>query len=292
VIDGLKLMLWGFFKKVVIADRLALYVNAIYDHATTQHGWPLIVATYFFAFQIYCDFSGYTDIAIGAAQVMGFRLMDNFNRPYFAKSVVEFWQRWHISLSSWFRDYLYIPLGGNRVAAPRWCFNIMIVFLVSGLWHGANWTFLAWGALHGVYVIAGVATFTWQRKFFASAPMARIAWSRRWIEAAITFHLVLIGWVFFRAASLSDAGYILSNAFSGLTKASIWSIVTAEYFILSVLFIAFMECVHLIERHGDMRRFLDDKPIAVRWGFYYALILLIANFGMFHNPAQFIYFQF
>ncbi len=211
VIDGLKLMLWGFFKKVVIADRLALYVNGIYDHPAAQHGWPLIIATYFFAFQIYCDFSGYTDIAIGAAQVMGFRLMDNFNRPYFAKSIVEFWQRWHISLSSWFRDYLYIPLGGNRVAVPRWCFNIMVVFLVSGLWHGANWTFIVWGALHGVYVIAGVATFAWQRKFLRIRRHARIGWSRRWIEAFVTFHLVLIAWVFFRAASLSDAGYIFGD---------------------------------------------------------------------------------
>jgi D-alanyl-lipoteichoic acid acyltransferase DltB (MBOAT superfamily) len=292
VIDGLKLMLWGFFKKVVIADRLALYVNGIYDHPTAQHGWPLIVATYFFAFQIYCDFSGYTDIAIGAAQVMGFRLMDNFTRPYFAKSVVEFWQRWHISLSSWFRDYLYIPLGGNRVPVPRWFLNIMVVFLVSGLWHGANWTFLAWGALHGSYVIAGVATFAWQRRFFESAPMRRIAWSRRWIEALITFHLVLAGWVFFRAGSMSDAGYIFGHAFTGLTAASLRGIVTTDTFVLSVVFIAFMECVHVIERHGQMRRFLDDKPIAVRWGFYYALILLIVNFGMFHNPAQFIYFQF
>ncbi len=160
VSDGLKLMLWGFFKKVVIADRIGLYVNQVYEAPTSHHGWSLIVATYFFAFQIYCDFSGYTDIAIGAAQVMGFRLMDNFNRPYFAKSIAEFWRRWHISLSSWFRDYLYFPLGGNRVPVPRWCFNISIVFLLSGLWHGASWTFVVWGALHGFYILVGRFTRT------------------------------------------------------------------------------------------------------------------------------------
>jgi D-alanyl-lipoteichoic acid acyltransferase DltB (MBOAT superfamily) len=277
VIDGLKLMLWGFFKKVVIADRLALYVNEIYDHPAGRHGWPLIVATYFFAFQIYCDFSGYTDIAIGAAQVMGFRLMDNFNRPYFAKSIVEFWQRWHISLSSWFRDYLYIPLGGNRVPVLRWCFNILVVFLISGLWHGANWTFIAWGALHGIYMILGVATYGARRRFFASVPLRRFAWSHRWIQAFITFHLTLIAWVFFRASSITTAAGILAQSLSGLTWPGLRAII---------------EMVHVIERHGQMRRFLDDKPVAIRWAFYYALVLLIATFGMFHNPAQFIYFQF
>jgi D-alanyl-lipoteichoic acid acyltransferase DltB (MBOAT superfamily) len=285
-------MLWGFFKKVVIADRLALYVNEIYDHPAGRHGWPLIVATYFFAFQIYCDFSGYTDIAIGAAQVMGFRLMDNFNRPYFSKSIVEFWQRWHISLSSWFRDYLYIPLGGNRVPVARWCFNILVVFLVSGLWHGANWTFIAWGALHGLYMIFGVATYGVRRRFFTSAPLKRVAWSHRWIQAFITFHLVLVAWVFFRASSITVAVDVLTQALSGLTRASLWGVITTDTFIISVLMVGFMEAVHIIERHGQMRRFLDDKPAAIRWAFYYVLILLIATFGMFHNPAQFIYFQF
>ena len=292
VIDGLKLMLWGFFKKVVIADRLALYVNEIYNDPTQHTGWPLIVATYFFAFQIYCDFSGYTDIAIGAAQVMGFKLMDNFNRPYFSKSVAEFWRRWHISLSSWFRDYLYIPLGGKQVAVPRWYLNIMIVFLLSGLWHGANWTFLIWGALHGVYIIAGSLTAAWRKRAYATLMPARLQWGRRWISALVTFHLVLIAWVFFRAGTLYDAGYVLSHALSGLTMASFRAAVGTDYFMVSVLMIAIMETVHLIERHGQMRRFLDDKPIAVRWAFYYGLLFLIANFGMFHTPMEFIYFQF
>ena len=145
VTDGLKLMLWGMFKKVVIADRLAIAVNQVYGNPHDYTGVPLIVATVFFAFQIYCDFSGYSDIAIGAAQVMGFRLMDNFNRPYFSKSIAEFWKRWHISLSTWFRDYLYIPLGGSRTKTWRWQFNLFITFLASGFWHGANWTYIIWG---------------------------------------------------------------------------------------------------------------------------------------------------
>src|SRR5678815_1064118 len=147
VVNGLKLILWGFFKKLVIADRLALYVGAVYNNPTHHTGLSFIMATIFFAFQIYCDFSGYSDIAIGAAKVMGFKLMTNFNRPYFARSISEFWKRWHISLSTWFKDYLYISLGGNRVSVPRWYFNLFIVFLVSGLWHGANWTYIIWGCL-------------------------------------------------------------------------------------------------------------------------------------------------
>jgi len=292
VADGLKLMTWGFFKKVVIADRLALYVNQIYNDPTGHTGWPLIVATYFFAFQIYCDFSGYTDIAIGAAQVMGFRLMDNFNRPYFSKSIAEFWRRWHISLSSWFRDYLYIPLGGSRVPLHRWQVNILIVFILSGLWHGANWTFLAWGALHGTYIVIGAATAAWRRRFYAAELMQRVKWSHRWIHAFITFHLVLIAWVFFRANSMTDAQFVITHALSGLTRVGFRAAVMTDYFLVSVVMIAIMEGVHLIERHKQMRRFLDDKPIAVRWAFYYALLLLIANFGMFHSPLEFIYFQF
>jgi D-alanyl-lipoteichoic acid acyltransferase DltB (MBOAT superfamily) len=151
--SGLRLMLWGFFKKLVVADRLAPVVDVVYGNPHAYGGAWLLLATYFFAVQIYCDFSGYSDVAIGAARVLGFKLMTNFNRPYAAASVTEFWRRWHISLSTWFRDYLYIPLGGSRVSKPRWCFNILIVFLISGMWHGSNWTYLAWGGLHGILVI-------------------------------------------------------------------------------------------------------------------------------------------
>ena len=149
VVEGLKLMLWGLFMKLVIADRLAIYVNAVYNNSAQHSGITLLVATVFFAFQIYCDFAGYSSIAIGAARVMGFNLMTNFNRPYFSTSISEFWKRWHISLSSWFKDYLYISLGGNRVSIPRWYLNLFIVFVISGLWHGANWTFIIWVRLMG-----------------------------------------------------------------------------------------------------------------------------------------------
>jgi D-alanyl-lipoteichoic acid acyltransferase DltB (MBOAT superfamily) len=158
ITEGLKLMLWGFFKKLVIADRLAIYVNSAYNYPEQQTGLTLIMATVFFAIQIYCDFSGYSDIAIGTARVMGFKLMTNFNRPYFSRNISEFWKRWHISLSTWFKDYLYISLGGNKVSIPRWYFNLFFVFLVSGFWHGANWTFIIWGAINGFYLVFALLT--------------------------------------------------------------------------------------------------------------------------------------
>src|SRR4030095_15460522 len=153
VTSALKLRAWGLFKKTVVADHLALFVNPVYADPAQFSGPILALATVLFAFQIYCDFSRYSEIAIGAARVLGFRLMENFDRPYSATSVAEFWRRWHISLSTWFRDYLYLPLGGRRVPLPRWCLNILVVFLVSGLWHGASWTYVLWGAMHGVYLI-------------------------------------------------------------------------------------------------------------------------------------------
>jgi D-alanyl-lipoteichoic acid acyltransferase DltB (MBOAT superfamily) len=168
-------MAWGLFKKVVIADRLVSAVDHVYDNPTNYEGLPLIIATVFFSFQIYCDFSGYSDIAMGSAKVMGFNLMKNFNQPYFSSGIKEFWGRWHISLSTWFRDYLYIPLGGNRVGKWRWYYNIFIVFLVSGLWHGANWTFIIWGGLHGFYQVFGQVTAQ-QRDKLVNLVGANEAW--------------------------------------------------------------------------------------------------------------------
>ena len=163
--NGILLMVWGFFKKVVIADRLAEYVNMVYNHPHDFGGLHNMIATFFFSFQIYCDFSGYSDIAIGSAMIMGYTLMTNFRRPYFSMSIREFWQRWHISLSTWFRDYVYIPLGGNRVVKWRWYYNLFITFLVSGLWHGAEWTFVIWGALHGFYLIFAIWTTKLRENF-------------------------------------------------------------------------------------------------------------------------------
>ena len=216
-LKGAKHMMVGFFKKIVVADLISVYVNAIYNKPEGATAIGVIIATCLFAVQIYCDFSGYTDIAIGCARIMGIRLMKNFDHPYLSASVKEFWSRWHISLSSWFKDYLYIPLGGNRCKKWRHLMNILIVFLVSGLWHGAAWTFVVWGALHGIYQIIGSFTKPARNKLIGklglSEEAAVVLWSRR----VVTFILVCFAWIFFRANSLSDAMLLISKLgdFSG-----------------------------------------------------------------------------
>lgn len=306
VTSGLKLMLWGFFKKLVIADRLAIYVNAVYAAPEAHSGTALLIATYFFAFQIYCDFSAYSDIAIGAARVLGFDLMENFRRPYFSKSISEFWNRWHISLSSWFRDYLYIPLGGNRVVKSRWYANLFIVFLVSGLWHGAAWTFVIWGALHGLYLMTSMITAPLRERLWANITtlaaarvpnvraagfqLFRIDTLRQWLAAIVTFHLVLVAWVFFRAESVADAVYVL---------ASMWRLdgpilvpgFDGGALLVAVAAIGFMEMIHFAERGSSIETVLDARPAWMRWGFYYTLAFAILVFGVF-SQQQFIYFQF
>lgn len=297
VTDGLKLMLWGMFKKVVIADRLAIAVNHIYGDPRAYSGGPLLVATVFFAFQIYCDFSGYSDIAIGAAQVMGFRLMDNFNRPYFSKSIAEFWKRWHISLSTWFRDYLYIPLGGNRAKTWRWRMNLFVTFLVSGLWHGANWTYVIWGALNGGYLIASHSTQRLRQAMCQRLGLARFPTLHKVFRVATTFSLVCVAWIFFRANTISEAWYIITHLFRGLAHrwkpaGGYWNTGTdqAEWIIV-LLSIGLMEGVHVLQRHRHIRQMLRERPMWLRWLIYYALVLGILFFGVFDNQ-QFIYFQF
>ena len=243
---GLKWMLWGFFLKLVIADRLAIYVNEVYNNPGIYEGLPVVLATYFFAFQIYCDFAGYSLIAIGAAKVMGYDLSENFRQPYFSRSIAEFWRRWHISLSGWFRDYVYIPLGGNRVVKWRWYYNLFIVFAVSGLWHGANWTFVVWGSLHGAYLIGSLVSRRFRDGLWARLKNG-LKYLTAWIDAnrivihdhkisgllsvrsvlavlennigrlrnglamIVTFHLAIIAWVFFRANTLSDGQILLAS---------------------------------------------------------------------------------
>ncbi|MFD2718422.1 MBOAT family O-acyltransferase [Hymenobacter monticola] len=209
VTSGLRLMAWGLFKKVVVADRLAFMVNEVYNKPNYFHGLPVIIATVFFAIQIYCDFSGYSDMALGTARVMGFELMKNFDRPYFSKSIGEFWRRWHISLSTWFKDYLYISLGGNRVSIPRGYFNLFFVFMVSGLWHGANWTFIAWGALHGFYQIFGRLTKDTRQLIIQKTRLSFLNHSV--ITISTTFILVTFAWIFFRANTISDAFLIIRS---------------------------------------------------------------------------------
>jgi alginate O-acetyltransferase complex protein AlgI len=294
VVGGLQRIAWGFFKKIVIADRLALMVNIVYGSPTQYTGNYLIIATIAFGFQIYCDFSAYSDIAIGAARVIGFDLMENFWQPYYARSVQEFWQRWHISLSTWFRDYLYIPLGGNRVSIPRWSLNIMIVFIVSGLWHGASWTFVIWGAIHGFLI---VVTMLWSRVAY------RIPWSlplpaplKSGVQIFLTFALVTFAWIFFRANSLSDAVYIVRHLFTNLqfTLSGYGSIMPGGAFQIAIAFVAIllMESVHWLQMTtGSVRLLLRRQPIWLRWSAYYALVFLIIMFGKF-GFVEFIYFQF
>ncbi|WP_342039373.1 MBOAT family O-acyltransferase [Pontibacter indicus] len=305
VTSGLKLMAWGLFKKVVIADRLAVMVNQVYNNPTDYEGIPLIIATVFFAFQIYCDFSGYSDIAIGSAQVMGFRLMENFRRPYFSKSIREFWSRWHISLSTWFRDYLYIPLGGNRVVKWRWYYNIFIVFLVSGFWHGANWTFIVWGALHGFYQIFGFLTAKQRDTAVELLGLGRNRIFYKFIQVGTTFSLVCLAWVFFRANNISDAWYITTHMFSGFGESAreiMFNVNGAwiKYLLfnqppntiaLSLFFIIILLVIEYFHRKDLLNSGVNSLPTIARWGFYYFLLITIITLGVFKSN-EFIYFQF
>ncbi|MBT9584815.1 MBOAT family protein [bacterium] len=277
IAGGLKLMLWGLFKKVVIADRLAVYVNQVYADPAQYSGPPLMIATFFFAFQIYCDFSGYSDIGIGAARVLGYDLMTNFRRPYLAVSVADFWRRWHISLSTWFRDYLYFPLAGARGGSARTYRNLLITFVVSGLWHGANWTFVIWGALHGTYLI--LARFG---RFVNS----------RWLGRLVTFCLVLVAWVFFRASSLAQACYVLANWWPG-QGGGLLTLGRPLDFWLSLLLIVGLLITDVLgeKRDENFMEWLARRPVGERWTLYYLLLFGIAFLGKFASE-QFIYFQF
>lgn len=289
VVDGLKLMLWGLFKKIVIADRLALYVNAAYNHQAHENGKTLLLATIFFAFQIYCDFSGYSDIAIGAAKVMGFKLMTNFNHPYFSRNISEFWKRWHISLSSWFRDYLYISLGGNRVSIPRWYMNLFIVFLISGLWHGANWTFIIWGALNGFYLIFAILTKRPRDKFDELIGLNKFPKLKSFLQILTTFALSCFAWIFFRANNLKDALNIIKRIFT--VKGPLF------YENPSILIFAFFGILFLLavelkkEYYRGNFSFTHNKSWLVRNITYATLIVLILLIGVL-DGGQFIYFQF
>lgn len=296
VTDGLKLMLWGYFKKVVVADRLAVIVNQVYNHPTQYQGLPFIIATIFFGFQIYGDFSGYSDIAVGAAQVMGFRLMENFKRPYFAKSIAEFWRRWHISLSTWFKDYFYVPMGGNRRGLPRKYLNSFLTFLLSGLWHGANWTFVIWGALHGLYMVLEGMTKGIRQQFARAVRLDRVPLLHKGLQGLITFSLVSFAWIFFRANTITDAFYIVQHLFTGIRNWSLpqtLALLDVDHFSLHVGIIAIMimEAVHWLQRDGSVREKVSRYPLVVRWAFYYALLLFILIFGAF-GSQEFIYFQF
>lgn len=288
-VQGLKLMLWGFFKKIVIADRLAIYVNAVYGHPDDHGGMTFIVATIFFAFQIYCDFSGYSDIAIGAARVMGFKLMTNFNHPYFSESISEFWKRWHISLSTWFKDYVYIPLGGNQVKSSRIYFNLLIVFLLSGLWHGANWTYIIWGGLNGSFLVFAIVTKKPIIRIEQYFGLNKLQIVIKIINIVFTFILICFTWIFFRANNLEDAITIIHKilAFDGqFYKEDIPLLI---YSIFGILFLILVESKREFLPHSFS--FMSNDSWIVRHFTYSFLIVMILLFGVF-DSGQFIYFQF
>jgi alginate O-acetyltransferase complex protein AlgI len=292
VLVGLQLMLWGLFKKVVIADRLAVFVDQAYAMPAFESPLTVIIGVYFYAFQIYCDFSGYSDIAIGAALVLGFRLMENFRRPYLSRSVPEFWNsRWHLSLMRWFRDYLYIPLGGSRVSMPRWYANVLIVFLVSGLWHGAAWTFVIWGGINGLYQVIHLATArprSW---------LSRMAFWPSWIgtilSILLTFHLIGLSWVFFRADSLPEAVAVLAKLWNGVPQL----LMLAPYYNwtgelwLSLGLIVLLLMVEVLDERRPVVQRLASAPTGVRWGCYYAVALAIVTIGAW-GMNEFVYMQF
>jgi D-alanyl-lipoteichoic acid acyltransferase DltB (MBOAT superfamily) len=287
VVAGLQLILWGLFKKVVIADRLAAFVDTAYRQPDFASPADLVIATYFFAFQLYCDFSGYSDIAIGTARVLGFDLMENFRRPYLSASVAEFWsRRWHLSLATWFRDYVYIPLGGSRTSRLRHALNLMTVFLLSGGWHGANWTFVIWGGLNGLFVVASTA---FRRQRAADRPRAAI----RAVRAIVTFHAVLVTWVFFRAASLSDAATIFERTVRAvpLLPRLLWVRVQDPAILLAMATIAVLVIVEIADEGRPVWDRLRERPIALRWAVYYALLAALVVLGTW-NLRQFVYMRF
>lgn len=287
---GLQLILWGLFKKVVVADRLGPFVDAAYSKPAFSPTADLLIATYFFAFQLYCDFSAYSDIAIGTSKVLGVDLAENFRRPYFSRSVSEFWsQRWHLSLATWFRDYVYIPLGGNRVSSPRRTFNVLAVFIASGLWHGANWTFVIWGGLNGIYTAIG----TTLGASTVRSPSRPPTFLRTLGARLLTFHLILLTWVFFRASSVADAITVVARLGAGvwqLPQLVAQRVVAADVLPLCGLVFTLM-VIETIDEHRSIWQRVNARPIYVRWGLYYAVLLTLVVFGNW-NFRQFVYMQF
>ena len=284
VVEGLRMMLWGYFMKSCVADTVATYVDPVYNNVCEHSGLSFIIATILFTFQIYCDFGGYSLIARGAAKVMGFNLMENFHRPYLSLSTKEFWKRWHISLSSWFMDYVYIPLGGNRVKYVRHLTNLFITFLVSGIWHGANWTFVLWGAWHGAFIIIDnivrrIGTFPKNEK-----------WWTKTISIIVVFTIVAFGWVFFRANSVQDAFYIIGKIFQPASYDGFYY--PGGVLSFKVLFaLSLLVAKDIKDELGLGINGVHSQYRFVRYACYY-LIVCWTLYSLLGTPAQFIYFQF
>lgn len=300
---GLMLMLWGFFQKMVIADRIAILVNQVFNEYYLYQSTALAAAAAGFAIQIYCDFASYSTIAIGAAQVMGFTLMENFDTPYFAGSIKEFWRRWHISLSTWFKDYLYIPLGGNRCSKICRYRNLMITFLVSGLWHGASWSYVIWGGLHGFYQVAGMELAPVKRWFNEKFHVKTESVSCRLGQIGITFLLTDFAWIFFRAGSTKTAFHYIKRLVTrpdpwALFDGSVytWGLDRAEFTVLLWALLALL-LVDLVKYHYKQRIdvFLSRQCIWFRWLVLYLLLIGVVVYGIYGidvSAIQFLYFQF
>lgn len=295
--DGLMLMAWGMFQKLVIADRASILVNQVFNHYNSYGFIELAIASVLFAFQIYCDFGGYTNIARGAAQVMGFSLMDNFKQPYLATSIRDFWRRWHISLTSWFTDYLYIPLGGNRKGLARKWLNILIVFAVSGLWHGASWHFVVWGLIHAVYQIVGDGKARVAERLRPASSEGTPPLSKRIRDVFITFLLTDFAWIFFASDSIGMALGILRQMQKKIMSQSVyklgldsgnWSIL-----LFAIAVLIFVDIVH--EKGDSLRRIINAQETWFRVLVYNLLIwavIMLGIYGAGYDTSQFIYFQF
>lgn len=300
--DGLLLMLWGFFMKVVLADRLAVIVDTVFNNYERYGGFHVLVAAIAFALLIYCDFGSYSNIAIGAANVMGFNLMQNFRQPYLATSVADFWRRWHISLTSWFRDYMYIPLGGNRKGKGRKYLNILIVFATSGLWHGAAWNYVVWGLLNGLYQIVGDVLRAPRQKLTKLLGSKPGTFSNRLMSQIVTFIFVDVAWIFFRASSSGAAIAMIKSIF---TAPDPWMFFDGRLYRLgldakdfSILLIGLMVLLFadiVAEKGVVIRKFIKEQELWFRWVFYIVAVLVVLVFGIYgpsYTTADFIYFQF
>jgi D-alanyl-lipoteichoic acid acyltransferase DltB (MBOAT superfamily) len=281
--------LWGLFKKVVVADNCAIYVNQVFENPAAQRGSTLLLGAVFFAFQIYGDFSGYSDMAIGIGKLLGFRFLNNFRFPYFSRDVAEFWRRWHISLNTWFRDYLYIPLGGSRASKAKVIRNTFVIFLVSGFWHGANWTFIVWGAFHACLFLPQILLGT-NRKYTDSVAENRILPTfREFFQMCLTFALVVVGWIFFRAETIGQAFEYLAGIAHNSLLSFPSSRVGSKIPLAAILVMIVIEWIQRQQQHGLQTFGLNRKPI-VRYAFYYILAFTVWQLGT--AQQTFIYFQF
>lgn len=293
-VDGMRQILWGLFKKIVVADNCAVYVDQVFSSYTEQTGSTLLLAAIFFTFQIYGDFSGYSDIAIGTAKLFGIKLMRNFNVPYFSRDIAEFWRRWHISLTTWFRDYVYIPLGGSRVSKAKVVRNTFIIFLLSGFWHGANWTFITWGAYHAVLFLPLILTGK-NRKYTNQVAEGRLLPTFKEAgQMLLTFFLAVFGWIIFRASGMPSALHYLEGMLQWGTLRASYRFFTLPEMWPTNLFIVIMLVVEWLQRGKEHGLIIIGSGVfkyrMVRWLAYYMIIIAIALFAT--SNQSFIYFQF